>query len=63
VRNGLLVRLFDIDVPAPRRYYLVYPPRLAGSPKLALFRAWLEDEIRGEEPVPRVRAPKPRRRS
>jgi DNA-binding transcriptional LysR family regulator len=57
------VRLFDIDVPAPRRYYLVYPPRLAGSPKLALFRAWLEDEIRGEEPVPRVRAPKPRRRS
>ena len=63
VRNGLLVRLFDIDVPAPRRYYLVYPPRLAGSPKLALFRAWLEDEIRGEQPVPRVRAPKPRRRS
>ena len=49
VKNGLLVRLFDIDVPAPRRYYLVHPPRLAGSPKLALFRAWLQDEIRGDE--------------
>ena len=48
VRNRLLVRLFDIDVPAPRRYYLVYPPRLAGSPKLAAFRAWLADEIAGE---------------
>jgi len=62
VRNGLLVRLFDIDVPAPRRYYLVYPPRLAGSPKLALFHAWLLDEIRGEQPVRRVRSAKPRRR-
>lgn len=49
VRNGLLMRLFDIDVPAPRRYYLVYPPRLARSPKLAAFRAWLEDEIAADE--------------
>ena len=48
VRNGLLVRLFDIDVPAPRRHYLVYPPRLAGSPKLAAFRQWLLDEIRDD---------------
>lgn len=48
VKNGLLVRLFDIDVPAPRRYYLVYPPRLASSPKLAVFRAWLHDEIRAD---------------
>ena len=46
VRNGLLVRLFDIDVPAPRRYYLVYPPRVAGSANLAVFRAWLKDEVR-----------------
>jgi LysR family glycine cleavage system transcriptional activator len=45
IRNGLLMRLFDIDVPGPRRYYLVYPPRMADSPKLALFRAWLHDEI------------------
>lgn len=53
VRNGLLIRLFDIDVPAPRRYYLVYPPRLARSPKLAAFRAWLEDEIAADEPARR----------
>ncbi len=35
VRNGVLVRLFDIEVPAPRKYYLVYPSRTANSPKLA----------------------------
>lgn len=60
VKNGLLVRLFDIDVPAPRRYYLVHPKRLAGSPKLALFRAWLRDEIRGDESA--AAASRPRRR-
>ncbi|HLX30584.1 MAG TPA: transcriptional regulator GcvA [Casimicrobiaceae bacterium] len=49
VKNRLLVRLFDIDVPAPRRYWLVYPPRLASSPKLALFRAWLLEETASDE--------------
>ena len=43
--NGVLVRLFDIEVPSPFHYYLVYPPRLADSPKLARFRAWLREEI------------------
>ena len=42
------VRLFDIDVPGLRRYYLVYPARLAGTPKLAQFRGWLHDEIRAQ---------------
>ena len=63
IRNGLLVRLFDIDVPGPRRYYLVYPPRFAESPKLALFRTWLRDEIAAtaHEPAPKKRArPGPR---
>src|SRR6478752_5340892 len=50
LRNGLLVRLFDIDVPGPRKFYLVYPPRLASSPKLSVFRAWLQSEIRKGEP-------------
>lgn len=45
IRNGVLVRLFDIDLPAPRRFYLVYPPRLADAPKLIAFRDWLRDEI------------------
>lgn len=56
IRNGLLVRLFDIDVPGPRRYYLVYPPRMADSPKLALFRAWLTDEIAEAPPTTSGRA-------
>jgi LysR family transcriptional regulator, glycine cleavage system transcriptional activator len=45
LRNGLLVRLFDIEVPGTRKYFLVYPPRLAHAPKIALFRQWLRDEI------------------
>jgi LysR family glycine cleavage system transcriptional activator len=43
--NGVLVRLFDVVVPSPFHYYLVYPPRLSGAPKIASFRAWLTDEI------------------
>jgi DNA-binding transcriptional LysR family regulator len=50
------------SVPAARRYYLVYPPRLAGSPKLDLFRAWLLDEIRGGAPAQVAPTRKRRRR-
>jgi LysR family glycine cleavage system transcriptional activator len=45
IANGVLVRLFDVAVPSPFRYYLVYPPRLADTPKLVQFRAWLREEI------------------
>jgi LysR family glycine cleavage system transcriptional activator len=45
LRNGVLVRLFDIEVPAIRKYFLVYPPRLADAPKLIAFRQWLFDEV------------------
>jgi LysR family transcriptional regulator, glycine cleavage system transcriptional activator len=48
VRNGTLVRLFDVEIPAAKKFYLVYPPRTADSPKLALFRKWLHDEIAAE---------------
>jgi LysR family glycine cleavage system transcriptional activator len=44
-RNGVLVRPFAIEVPGARRYFLVYPPRMADSPKLLAFRAWLRTEI------------------
>jgi LysR family glycine cleavage system transcriptional activator len=47
--NGVLVRLFDITVPAPQKYFLVYPPRVADSPKLLEFRKWLRDEIATEQ--------------
>jgi LysR family transcriptional regulator, glycine cleavage system transcriptional activator len=63
VRNGLLVRLFDIDVPAPRKYFLVYPPRLASSPKLALFRAWLLAEIANSDATGNATRAKRRNRS
>jgi LysR family glycine cleavage system transcriptional activator len=48
-RNGVLVRPFAIETPASRRMYLVYPPRIADSPKLATFRAWLQAEIAADQ--------------
>jgi LysR family glycine cleavage system transcriptional activator len=45
LRNGVLVKPFDVEVPAPRRFYLVYLPRMRDSPKLARFRSWLEAEL------------------
>jgi LysR family glycine cleavage system transcriptional activator len=48
VRNGILVRPFDIVAPAPRKFWLVYPPRTARTAKLALFRQWLHEEIGAE---------------
>ncbi len=52
VHNGVLVRLFDIVVSLPRKYFLVYPPRLVDSPKLAPFRQWLFDEVAVERRGP-----------
>ena len=45
----MLVRLFRIAVPSPHKYCLVYPPRHANSPKLAVFRQWLMDELAEEQ--------------
>ena len=64
LRTGALVRLFDVSVRSPRRFFLVYPPRLAGTAKLALFRTWLTREIAADETLnapaarPRVAAPR-----
>jgi LysR family glycine cleavage system transcriptional activator len=52
--NGVLVRLFDVAVPSDAHYFLVYPPRLADSPKFALFRAWLREEIAGDPNIASV---------
>jgi LysR family glycine cleavage system transcriptional activator len=48
LRNGILVRPFDVVAPSPRKFWLVYPPRSAKTAKLALFRQWLQDEIEAE---------------
>lgn len=52
LRNRILVRLFDIELPSPRKYFLVYPPRLVDSPKLIAFRQWLFDEVALDQPAP-----------
>jgi len=44
IRNGLLVRLFDVALPSGRAYYFVYPPRVASSPKIAAFGKWIRAE-------------------
>jgi len=48
VRNGVLIQPFDIVVPLPKKYFLVYPPRLVDSPKLSPFRQWLFEEVAEE---------------
>ena len=45
LHNGVLVRLFDVVYRGPRRLFLVYPPRAASAAKVALFRAWLKEEV------------------
>jgi len=61
--NRVLVRLFDVTLPAPSQYFLVYPPRLADSPKLALFRAWLKREIAQDDGGMALLEKSPRRAS
>jgi LysR family glycine cleavage system transcriptional activator len=61
-RNGVLVRPFAIEAPGKHRIYLVYPPRMADSPKLAAFRAWLQSEIAAESKAQAARR-KPARRA
>jgi LysR family glycine cleavage system transcriptional activator len=64
--NGVLVRLFDVTVLAPTRYFLVYPPARAHSPKLMQFGAWLKKEIARDDggmAVLRVPAMSGRRRN
>lgn len=63
VRNGVLVRLFDVAVAAPRNFYLVYPPRMADSPKIAAFRQWLRAEIARDETLDAEGQRRKRRRS
>jgi len=64
LRNGVLVRLFDIELPSQRKHYLVYPSRTANSAKLAHFRQWLHDEIELERSLATPIAPRvaPKRR-
>ena len=44
-----------------RRFWLVYPPRMAGTAKLALFRRWLQGEIAADRSAPPQASPRKRR--
>jgi LysR family glycine cleavage system transcriptional activator len=55
LRNGVLVRPFELEVPTSRKYYLAYLPRMAQSPKIVAFRAWLAGEFAAAEAPRRER--------
>lgn len=42
--NGRLVRLFDVALPSPWSYYLVWPKHAPDSPGRDALRAWLHEE-------------------
>jgi LysR family glycine cleavage system transcriptional activator len=61
---GAVVRLFDVALPAPRKYFLVYPPRLRNARKVTAFLQWLRDEASASPGLPSSASPRgrPRRR-
>ena len=46
IQSGLLRRLFDISIPCPVSYYLVYPASSMDKPQVRAFREWLLAEVR-----------------
>jgi len=46
LRNGVLVRPFDTEIPGVRSYFLVYLPRMKQTPKVQAFRDWVLAEAR-----------------
>jgi LysR family glycine cleavage system transcriptional activator len=45
LRDARLVRLFELSIPSSNSYFLVFPRRLEGAPKIVAFRSWLLEEI------------------
>ena len=46
LRNGVLVRLFAIELRSPNAQYLVYPPRLRSAEQVLTLRSRLLEEMR-----------------
>jgi LysR family glycine cleavage system transcriptional activator len=44
IAQGVLVRPFDLSLPAQYAYYVVCPRDLADSPRIAAFRTWIVAE-------------------
>jgi LysR family glycine cleavage system transcriptional activator len=62
LRTGALVRLTDVSVATPRRYYFVCLPRDAASPKVAALRTWLREEFARDDAPAVTPAARARRR-
>jgi LysR family glycine cleavage system transcriptional activator len=62
LRTGALVRLTDVSVATPRRYYFVCLPRDVDTPKVASLRAWLRDEFARDDAPAVTPAARARRR-
>ena len=62
LRTGALVRLTDVSVATPRRYYFVCLPRDAASPKVAALRTWLREEFARDDASAVTPAARARRR-
>ena len=45
IESGQLVRLFDIDIPSPVSYHLVYQEQALQKPQVRAFREWLLNEV------------------
>lgn len=45
LERGQLVKLFEIESPSRKSYFLVCPPHLAPTPRVSAFRDWLQSEI------------------
>lgn len=48
LRQGRLVRPFDLALPVPYAYWIVCPRSLAEQPKIAIFRDWLLGQSAGD---------------
>ena len=53
LRNGRLVRLFDVSQPVAFGYYFVCPPAKAAQRKVALFRDWILRETKADAAYPK----------
>ncbi|MBZ0218097.1 MAG: transcriptional regulator GcvA [Fimbriimonadaceae bacterium] len=50
IAAGRLIRLFEVNLPAPFSYYVVYPKKALQRKKVRDFRDWLFDQVKADGP-------------
>ena len=45
IQSGQLIRLFDVEIPCPVSYHLVYQEQALQKPQVRAFREWLLNEV------------------